>query len=86
MNTTRMPGFTAEASLDRTKKYYHWRVAPAPTNGGVYPQWCGLIKGWRQEDQYIDCIIRCRSGGGTYSGCQRTCCRQLTGSFCCYIA
>ena len=83
-----MPGFSAEASLDRTKKHYHWRVAPAPTNSGVYPQWCGLIAGEQQEDQFTDCMIQCHSGSWhpTYSDCKRTCCRQLTGSSCCYIA
>jgi hypothetical protein len=29
---------------------------------------------------------RCRAGGGTYAGCYRTCCREVTGSYCCYIA
>lgn len=81
-----MPGFTAEASLDRTEKRYRRRMAAARADRGLYPQWCGLIKGWMQEEQYISCITRCRSGGGTVPACKRTCCRLLTGSSCCYIA
>jgi hypothetical protein len=81
-----LPGFTAETSLDKTKEHYRRAVSPAHTNGGVYPEWCGLIQGWRQEERYIDCIMRCRSAGGTVSGCKSACCRQLTGSSCCYIA
>ena len=81
-----MPGFTAEASLDRTEKRYRRRMAAARGDRGLYPQWCGLIKGWMQEEQYISCITRCRSGGGTVPACKRTCCRLLTGSSCCHIA
>lgn len=47
---------------------------------------CGLIRGSRQEDRFIDCIEQCRSKGVTYSGCYRTCCKQLTGRPCCNIA
>jgi hypothetical protein len=81
-----MPGFTAESSLDRTEKRYRRRMAATRADRGLYPQWCGLIKGWMQEEQYISCVTRCRSGGGTVPACKRTCCRLLTGSSCCYIA
>ena len=85
----KMPGFTAETSLDRKKKHYYQRVALAHTNGCVYPQWfdnCGVIAGEMQEDRFVSCMVQCRSWGGTYSGCYSGCCKQLTGRYCCYIA
>ncbi len=86
-----IPGFTAEASINREKKYYSQRIVLAHTNGYVYPQWkepedCGVIAGWKQEDRFASCMVQCRSWGGTYSGCYSGCCKQLTGHYCCYIA
>jgi hypothetical protein len=82
-----LPGFTAEASLYKTNQHYEGAGSFAQANGVIYPaQVCRPVAGSVQEERFIACMIQCRGGGGTYSGCYRTCCREVTGSYCCYIA
>jgi hypothetical protein len=38
-----------------------------------------------KEDAFVACIRQCRAAGGTYSACQRSCCRQFTGFYSCVI-
>jgi hypothetical protein len=49
-----------------------------------YPKYAIVPPG--QEEAFYACIKRCRAAGGTYSTCQRSCCRQVTGFDSCYIA
>ncbi len=55
---------------------------------GIQPQQScssctGYIGGSREEEEYISCYSRCRSGGGHHSGCRTTCCCEVTGCYSC---
>ena len=86
----RFPGFTAETSLYKTTQHYQAAGALAQAHGALYPAQappgCRLVAGWRQEERFLACLDRCHAGGGTHTACWRTCCREVTGSYCCYIA
>jgi len=82
-----LPGFTADTSLLQVPGFYQQSASFPRGNGGeIYPQFCAPIQGWRKEDLYVNCTVRCRAAGGTVSGCKTACCRQITGYYCCYIA
>ena len=82
----RLPGFNAENSAYRTSNTYYSAsgVSTGEQGGAVIPQIC-FIRGFRQENQYIDCFLRCRSRGGSGAACRRTCCLEVAGCTSCII-
>ena len=74
----RLPGFTAEASLYKTSQSYQMTGSLVQADGGIHPAQCRPIRGFRDEQEYIDC----RLDGRPHS----TCCLEVTGSSCCYFA
>lgn len=76
----RLPGFNAENSAYRTSNTYYSvsGVSTGEQGGAVIPQIC-FIRGYREEQQYFDCFLRCRSRGGSFWGCRRTCCTEVAG-------
>ena len=58
---------------------------------GIQPQqscrFCtGVVRGFREEQQYFSCYSRCRAGGGHHWGCRQTCCCEVTGCYSCIFA
>lgn len=68
-----------------TRQHYKNLDSLAPTNGAIFPAQCAPIGGFREEAM-IRCMNRCRSRGGTQSGCRTTCCQEVTGYSCCYFS
>lgn len=69
MNTVNMPGFTAEASLDRTSRYH--QMAQEPSGGGAIRPASFL-----DRRCYTRCRTTCRCGGltgGNLGACLREC-------------
>lgn len=88
MSAINIPGFTADASFGTPQRHYSPQAALADAENSVHPQQrqCGVVSGRREEERMISCMRRCRSNGGSRNGCWRTCCREVTGRSCCYIA
>jgi len=89
-----MPGFTAEASLDKTGQYYRrmLSLASAQATEVIRPaQRCsGPGVPVPNEAEFYDCMERCLPVGH-YSGCYSGCCMKATGTKsrpgtpCCYV-
>lgn len=83
--------FAAESAVYKSRQAYLLAVFPQ-ADGSIHPaQRCvfdwyrGAGRPVRDEGAFVDCMVSCQSQGGTYHGCQKTCCCQATGSYYCYV-